>query len=592
MLRLLLILAFLAVPITASAAARVAFVVGNSSYENAPPLSNPTNDARLVSRALKDLGFEVESHSNLSRWKIAAELSDFLDKTKDAELTLFYFAGHGMQFEGRNYLLGTDAQLQSELDIQAEALELGQITRLLRRNSRAALIFIDACRDNPVATDFYRRTLPATRSTGLQGLAEPTERFDGAMVTFSSSPGQVAYDGRGAYSPFAESLAKHLPSPNTEILTLMKRVIGDVRTATGGRQVPMVSNDLSREIYLLEKAALPVAPAPEPAPKKTISELDRVFKAALEAGTERGWALFLNRFPQSIHQRAALAGWEAAILADSDDGDAAARALEGRLSIDSTTIRATQLALNQQGFDAGTADGVLGRRSRSALAAFQKDRGLPESGALTIATAQALGVTLRPRGFVPIPTYSSRISKYYRPSTIAALELDPRIHKASIAMNGRKFVYGYNDGRLYIVMLMSRPWQPFETARKIARDAGGHLAVIGSRRENDFIYDLAKHDRKFWHDCNGVNCTDVFGPSFGLYQIEGAREPAGGWRWVTGEQMTFTNWNDNSPANYNTDENDYVAAFFKWRGQIASSFHGKTWHDFSRVPTSIVIEIE
>lgn len=596
--RLFVILVLLMTPTSTLAKSRVAFIVGNSSYENAPPLPNPANDAKLVARTLEGLGFDVSQHSNLSRWEIAGELSNFLKKAEDADLTLFYFAGHGMQFEGRNYLLGTDAQLESELDIQAEALDLDQITRLLRKNSRAALIFVDACRDNPVATDFYRRTLPATRSASLRGLAELNQRFDGAMVTFSASPGQVAYDGQGAYSPFAEALAKHLPTPNIEILTLMKRVIGDVKSKTDDRQVPMISNDLSREIYLLEKAAMPVTN--EAGATDARSEVERVFEAAQEIETERGWALFMNRFPQSEYHEQAMLSWERAKFAElrntrsgvwevraSELWNTMAQEIEDSLGLGTYVYRQLQSKLNQRGFPVGAVDGAFGQQSRQALAKFQEQYNIRARGAVTVETAQALRIRVRHNRLVPMPIYSSAEAKWFRIEYLSALEFDPRIIKAAEGLSGRRFIYGAYDGKIYLIIRLPRTVDLLG-ARKIAADAGGYLATITSSAENDFIYEMSINDRTLWLDCN--SCNDVFGPSFGLYQPEGSREPAGGWRWVNDEPITFTNWESFSPGNFNN--NDYFASFFKYRGKIGDTFHGKTWHDMPSSTHSIVIEID
>lgn len=326
---LLLILFLLSIPVIGSAQDRVAFIVGNSIYEHAPPLPNPTNDAFLIARTLRELGFRVDLHENLSRLNIAARLSDFLDETQDAELTLFYFAGHGMQFGGKNFLLGTDARLRSELDIEAEALNLDHVTRLFRRGSRAALVFVDACRDNPLATTFYRESFSPTRALANRGLAAPKLSFEGAMLTFAASPGQVAFDGPARNSPFAEALAKHLPTPGVEILTLMKRVTRDVKHATGERQVPMVNNDLTREIYLKG----------EDIDRATELQLVRereLFKAATELGTLRAWDVFLKRYPKGQLYASA--------LAERKRVAAKEKALAAAVSVPNSSERTTEIA--------------------------------------------------------------------------------------------------------------------------------------------------------------------------------------------------------------------------------------------------------
>ncbi|HSG70880.1 MAG TPA: caspase family protein, partial [Planctomycetaceae bacterium] len=228
MKNLLLLVVFLGVSFAAHADTRAAFVVGNSAYENAPALSNPARDARLVADTLRQLGFTVTRHEDLTRDGFAVALEDFLRTNRDADVTFFYFAGHGMQFDGKNYLVGTDAELRSELDIDSETIELDKVVDLLERNSNAALVFVDACRDNPLATDFYRRNFSETRALETRGLARVRSAIDGSMLVFAAAPGQVAYDGDELNSPFAAALARHLPTEGTEILSLTKRIIGDV----------------------------------------------------------------------------------------------------------------------------------------------------------------------------------------------------------------------------------------------------------------------------------------------------------------------------------------------------------------------------
>jgi uncharacterized caspase-like protein len=292
-MRLFLVLLFL-IPGFAIAETRIAFVVGNGTYQNAPRLANPSRDARLVGDTLVSLGFDVMRHSDLTRDGFADALSDFLRLSRDADVTFFYFAGHGMQYDGRNYLIGTNAELRSELDIDGEAIALDKIVELLERNSKATLVFIDACRDNPLATDFYRRNFSETRALQTRGLARMRARADGAMVVFAAAPGEVAYDGEGANSPFALSLARHLPTTNTEILSLTKRIIRDVRDATDGRQSPVVTNDLTTEVFLREAALRPESDIQTDA----IDKEQAVFDAAKKLGTLHAWSMYFEQFPQ------------------------------------------------------------------------------------------------------------------------------------------------------------------------------------------------------------------------------------------------------------------------------------------------------
>lgn len=248
----------------AFAESRAAFIVGNSHYENTRPLPNPTRDADLVASTLRALNFDVSLHHDLTRAGFAEALSDFLNENADVDVTFFYYAGHGIQFDGDNYLLGTDASLRSEFDIASETIALNDVVEVLERRSKAALVFVDACRDNPLARSFFQANFPQTRSVDTRGLAPMQSTFDGTMLVFAASPGQVAYDGDGSNSPFTLALARHLPAENVEVLSLMKRVIRDVRNLTGGLQNPTVTNDLSTDVYL-RKAVAKKEAGPTPA---------------------------------------------------------------------------------------------------------------------------------------------------------------------------------------------------------------------------------------------------------------------------------------------------------------------------------------
>jgi TPR repeat protein len=259
---LLALLLFVGLAPNVSAETRVAFVVGNADYENSSALANPVNDAELVSRTLSQIGFEVTLQTDLTRAGFGRALSAFLRETDGADVTFFYFAGHGMQLDGENYLLGTDFNLQSEFDLISDGIALSDVTEAVRRRSNAALIFIDACRDNPFADRLFDQGFSQSRSMATRGLAAVQASQSGTMLVFAASPGQVAYDGEGPNSPFSLALARHLPTPDVEVLTLMKRVIGDVRGLTRGLQNPTVTNDLALEVYL----GPPSAPDPSPDP--------------------------------------------------------------------------------------------------------------------------------------------------------------------------------------------------------------------------------------------------------------------------------------------------------------------------------------
>lgn len=604
-----LILTFLAILISSPswAETRVALLIGNSEYTHATPLDNPRNDIDLVATTLTGLDFAVEQHYDLARGDISGVLDAFLRRTRDADITLFYFAGHGMQFKGENYILGTDAKLQSAFDIEAEAMNLQQVTDQLELNSRATLLFIDACRDNPIAADFYRRNFSENAARMNQGLAPVNAAFQGTMLTFSASPGEVAYDGTGSTSPFATAMAEHLPTENIEILSVVKRVIRDVRQETRNLQTPIVTNDLAKEIYLKRGEGAEAAAI-------AYREEEAMFEAASAINTPRVWNILLNRYPDGAFRTAALQARDTALAieiatirgSESSRGevlgalstarqletspDAIAR-VETSEAMTRATIRAAQDALKARGFAAGPSDGVLGSGTRRAVADFQLAAGLPSTGALTAGTAAALGVE------APVPEpdtetfVSSTNARKFDPLQLALFETDPRLLRAVEALRAYELVYGFFEGRLYLGVLTWR-LSELQEAVALAQSANGYLATLTSRAENAFVYDLVREDRRFWKRHSDGRAT-AFGPSFGLYQLDGSREPDGGWVWVTGEPYGFTNWLPGSPVNVGNLGRYASFIWDRWPQNVPGPVQtAPTWHDMDYIQRSIVIEIE
>lgn len=185
-----------------------------------------------------------------------------------------------------------------------------------------------------------------------------------------------------------------------------------------------------------------------------------------------------------------------------------------------------------------------------------------------------------------MPIYSSREAKWYRSELLTSLEFDPRIERAAEALSGRRFIYGYFNGKLYIVVRLARRLD-VTSAQEVAVGAGGYLATINSRAENDFVYEMSINDRTLWVDCG--SCNDTFGPSFGMILPNGQPQTASAWKWITNEPITFTNWIDERArlwpgANF--------ASFIKWRGKVLSQFHDKVWNGMQSSNFAIVIEID
>jgi len=252
-------LACLAGPARA-AGGRVALVVGNGAYRNAPALPNPPNDARAVARALAGLGFEVVEAVDRDQAGMRAALGEFARRLEGAEAGLFFYAGHGLQVQGRNFLVPVDAALEREADLYLQALALDDVMRVMEAAVPVRLVILDACRNNPL-TRSLARAMGATRSAAVgQGLAR-IDAAAGTLIAYATAPDQVALDGEGANSPFTQALLAHIAEPGLEARQVLTRVRRSVVDATGGRQLPWDSSSLTGDFYFGPEAG-PSAAAP------------------------------------------------------------------------------------------------------------------------------------------------------------------------------------------------------------------------------------------------------------------------------------------------------------------------------------------
>ena len=249
-------------PAGAQAEKRVALVIGNSAYRNTPPLPNPRNDAAAIAEALQKLGFAVHSGFDLDRTATEQMLRRFGETLGDADVALFYYAGHGLQVETRNYLVPVDARLASENDLPFEAVDLTLVLALMERRPRVNLVFLDACRDNPLAQNLAR-SMGAARSTAVSRGLAIAESGIGTLLVYATQPGNVALDGNGVHSPFTQGLLDYIATPDIEVRSMLSRVRGAVLQATGGKQVPWDHSSLTGDFFFVPRG-LAIAAQPEP----------------------------------------------------------------------------------------------------------------------------------------------------------------------------------------------------------------------------------------------------------------------------------------------------------------------------------------
>jgi tetratricopeptide (TPR) repeat protein len=238
---------------------RVALVIGNGAYASVKALPNPPNDARAIAKNLRDIGFTVSEGADLDRAAMQKMTRDFLREAARAQIAVIYYAGHGVQIEGRNYLVPVDVKLEAGGNVTEAMIDMDTILAGLDDQVRTNILIFDACRNNPMAPRTTTSAEPVRSMEAGSGLAAPTAPSSGAtlgagtLIAFATAPGQVALDGEGGNSPFSAALSRHIGTPGLEVQQMLTRVRAEVVAATKGKQVPWSNSSLLGEVYLAAK---------------------------------------------------------------------------------------------------------------------------------------------------------------------------------------------------------------------------------------------------------------------------------------------------------------------------------------------------
>jgi hypothetical protein len=295
--------AVVAAPSTAQAERRIALVIGNSSYSNTSQLRNPKNDANDLAAMLKQVGFEVSLGLDLDQRGFGMMIEKFARELEGADVGLLFYAGHALQINEKNYLVSVNARLENEFLIASEAIELEPIVRLMESKTQTNLIFLDACRNNPLADNLRRNLAAMKRSANLgRGLARMEPSARDTLIAFAAAPGQEAADGQDKNSPFTAALLRHIPQPGVEVSVMLKEVAADVRRETRNAQRPQQLSDMSRTFYFAGTPAAvsrvvekPPAPAATPGPDRA---LDVAYWSSAQASNDcESVRAYIQRFP-------------------------------------------------------------------------------------------------------------------------------------------------------------------------------------------------------------------------------------------------------------------------------------------------------
>ena len=331
---------------------RVALVLGNGAYQNVAPLSNPANDSATVAATLKNAGFDVvDSRRDLPAAETRRALRDFADRARDADIAVVYYAGHGMEVDGTNYLIPVDAKLVRDTDVYDEALSLDRVLVAIEPAKRLRLVILDACRDNPFSRNMKRTV--ASRAIG-QGLAKVEPTSPNMLIAYSAKAGSTAADGDGKNSPFTIALTKHLTTPGLDVRRAFGFVRDDVLKNTGNRQEPFVYGSLGGDdVPLVPAKVVPAAPASNPQ-----AEMRRDYELALQIGNKDALNAFLAQYPEGFYaslakiqlakfaaEEARVAATEKARLAEQERARLAAEgAQKGQLAKADADAKAAELA--------------------------------------------------------------------------------------------------------------------------------------------------------------------------------------------------------------------------------------------------------
>lgn len=297
-----ILIAFVLVSVPAFAADRVALVIGNGAYQRVPALPNPPRDASDVARALGRLDFKVTELNNATAADMRKALVEFGRAAEGSMMAVVFYAGHGMEAGGENWLIPTDAELRSDTDVESEAVSLRSVNAQVSKARQLGLIILDACRNNPFEAKMKRSLSVRAVARGLA----PTEPTDNVLIAYAARDGTTASDGDGRNSPFTTALLRYIETPGLEISFLFRRVRDDVMTATKREQQPFVYGSLSKEEIYLKAAAASASQiengSTPAAPNQTMAaptEDEQFWQVIKTSAVPELYEEFLSRYPKS-----------------------------------------------------------------------------------------------------------------------------------------------------------------------------------------------------------------------------------------------------------------------------------------------------
>lgn len=289
---------------TAHAQRRVALVIGNSAYQKVAALPNPVNDAEAMAAMFNSNGFEkVVYKHDLGVAETRRALREFADTARDADVAVVYFAGHGIEIDGINYVVPVDAGLERDLDAYDEAVPLDRILAVIEPVKQTRLVILDACRENP----FTRMQRTKGSREVSRGLARVEPNSPNTLVAYAAKAGSTASDGDTRNSPFTTALIKNLPRPGLDLRKALGFARDEVLRATNNRQEPFTYGSLGGEDVPLVPGAIPELRPTLPTPAPDMSNVRRDYELAERVGTKEAWDFFIATYPNGFYANLAKA---------------------------------------------------------------------------------------------------------------------------------------------------------------------------------------------------------------------------------------------------------------------------------------------
>ncbi len=502
---------------------RVALVIGNGAYADAAKLPNPANDAKAMADALQRLGFDVRLVMDATQADLLSAIDDYAKLLPGSSASMLFYAGHGIQLEGQNFLLPVDIKVQNERSIRYGAVDVSEVVAEMERSSPVNLIILDACRNNPFVEEL-KRGLKSRSVNIAQGLAPIKAQSSGTIIAFAAAAGSVAADGEGEHSPYTEALLAEIEKPGVEVALALRRVAGRVIEKTKGEQRPELLVRLVNEFYMKEAEPVPVSAVAEVVPPKlpevvlpTVPEVVAKVeeRPAKPRDTETIVAIadgaddprFVTQRAQwgRVQPRAAVVSdWHPAPLANTvEDGDHDTASTASWVKLDSQV----QMAIGAKGdndwlrFEVGT-PGILH------LVAKQVPAEIDLSAQLHDRNLQAMGngqTAPRPGGDLDVTIDVPRAGTY------SLLVAD-----------------SYNDGWSATTFPLSLTFQPVDDGYETNNSIGNAWPLDMNGEVQGHIFPLADADWfQFWAEQPGrftVSATDIpadIDAAFRLYNGDG-----------------------------------------------------------------------